>query len=384
MCHDSQNLLDDATLCTLMPPTAAFVGAVLSPVNDLASETEAFMKRFRMFNPDFRFILDPQLYFPESERGVLRQWDYFPKTFESDDKTSFEYWSSLTERLIGAGTDLRVKAIASPAFLPKIYDNEYFELMAQIGSELARRANDRFEPMQSLIVPLRDLAEPNKALKIASIISETKCPSIYLLIESGVDPREEIAADELLNLMQLISSLERAGLRVLVAYSSSDVLLWKAAGATAAATGKYFNVRRFTKSRFEPKKDKGGNLPYWFEESLLAFIRQDDLIRLHKEGLLCSRTMKHPLFKGVLSAIEQGEPWLKMSWLQYMGWFAGVERALHTKKITANTLLTRADSAWAKLRERKVFLSDGQEGTWVRRWLQADMRFSDWKTQRGS
>jgi hypothetical protein len=49
------------------------------------------------------------------------------------------------------------------------------------------------------------------------------------------------------------------------------MILWKAAGATNCATGKFFNLRRFTISRFEePDSSGGGQLGYWFEKALLG------------------------------------------------------------------------------------------------------------------
>ena len=73
-------------------------------------------------------------------------------------------------------------------------------------------------------------------------------------------------------------------------------------------------MRRFTSSRFEPPKAGGGQLPYWFEESLLAFIREGHLIRLHREGMLSTTTLQSPYFEGVMAAIRPGQPWKGLAW----------------------------------------------------------------------
>lgn len=46
---------------------------------------------------------------------------------------------------------------------------------------------------------------------------------------------------------------------MLVGFASTDVVLWKAAGAKACATGKFANLRRFTTNRFNEPED-------WFAE----------------------------------------------------------------------------------------------------------------------
>jgi hypothetical protein len=85
--------------------------------------------------------------------------------------------------------------------------------------------------------------------------------------------------------MKLIAALESSGQRVTVASCSSEMILWKAAGATNCATGKFFNLR-FTISRFEqPDSSGGGQLGYWFQEALLGFLRQSDLLRVNAQKL---------------------------------------------------------------------------------------------------
>jgi hypothetical protein len=89
-------------------------------------------------------------------------------------------------------------------------------------------------------------------MEIASILSRSVAETIYLIFVGQTDPRRELSDEEALKgAMRLIASLEGAGLMVIVGFTSSDMVLWKAAGASSCATGKFFNLRRFTSSRFE-------------------------------------------------------------------------------------------------------------------------------------
>ena len=101
-------------------------------------------------------------------------------------------------------------------------------------------------------------------------------------------PRRELGdTEELKGAMQLISALKSAGLEVTVGFCSSDVVLWKAAGATACATGKFFNLQKiYTIPIRRPPAEVGGQLSYWFEEMLLANLRESDLIRVKNIGML--------------------------------------------------------------------------------------------------
>lgn len=64
--------------------------------------------------------------------------------------------------------------------------------------------------------------------------------------------------------------------------------------ATSCATGKFFNLRRFTKSRFEEPAGGGGQLPYWVEESLFAYLRETDVLRVRDEGLIADASRRKP------------------------------------------------------------------------------------------
>jgi len=375
--HDSQNLLDEEAL-------SEYVGAVLSPVNYTEAETEAFTDRLRLKRSgEFDFVFDPQLYFPESERTLLRKWPYFPNDFDSGDRGSLEFWAKVTKLVVKAGTDLRARQIASPADVAKIYDNGYFERLVHVGNAMAAQTRGRFEAMQTVIVPLRDLAEPKRAMKIASIVSATKCPSVYVVLETDQKPRSELDdSAQLLGVMQLIHALGQH-FRIMVAYSSSDVLLWKTAGAAACATGKYFNVRRFSPSRWKEKMDGGGTVEYWFEESLLAFVRQDDLLRLSKEGMLSKATIDNPLFHKIMEAIADGKAWFRLSWIGYMYWFADIERRLSAGEASAEKMLVAADLTWKAVDAKQIFLVErSNTGEWIGRWRQAVADFGKWKQER--
>ncbi len=169
-----------------------------------------------------------------------------------------------------------------------------------------------------------------------------------------------------------------------VGFCSSDILLWKTAGASTCASGKFFNLRRFTRQRFEePTAEGGGQLPYWFEEGLLSFLREGDILRVRKQDLFSEASKRNPFCLEILALIDEAQqthadlkPWLKLSWRQFLFWFADVETRLAGGEITSSDLLSAADANWKKLDKAKVFMEErDNDGTWIRDWLNVITEF---------
>ncbi len=235
--------------------------------------------------------------------------------------------------------------------------------------------------VQTLLVNLPDLAEPGRAMRIASIVTRTKALSVYLVIVSNREPRREFCdVEELKGAMKLIDSLEKSGLPVLVGFSSSDMVLWKFAGATACATGKFFNLRRFTSSRFEEPRAGGTLMAYWFEESLMAFLRESDVIRVRQSGRLSEASIKNPYGQEILECIDnaRGQAWIGLGWRQWMYAFADLEKRIRHSVIDVGQMLRDADDAWLALDDANIFMEERQNnGAWVRAWRRAIIEYPD-------
>ena len=121
----------------------------------------------------------------------------------------------------------------------------------------------------------------------------------------------------------------------------------------------------------------GGQLPYWFEEGLLAFLRRGDLGRVRNLDLLSEASRRNPFGEEILAILDEAKrnpakkrPWLGISWRQFLYWFADVEERLTRGDVTAEGLLTIADKNWSKLDDAKIFMEERQnDGTWIRSWL---------------
>ena len=368
MGHHSENLMRE-------PRLQGFAGVVLSPVNfdeeQTASQIESCRRRLGLDT-----VFDPQLYYPRSERGRLASWHYFPRNAGSLDIQSVSWWRGLTNKLMETCARLRPDAVCSPAFVPRAFTDEYFSNSVKLCNDLAGDlSNSETRLIQTLLVNLSDLAESGKAMRIASIMSRTKAESIYLVIVSNREPRREFCdEEELKGAMKLISALENSGLPVLVGFSSSDMALWKLAGATSCATGKFFNLRRFTSSRFAEPSDGGTPMAYWFEEALMAYLRESDVIRVRTQGAFSEASTRNPFAKEILKCIDdaQGQPWIALAWRQWMYAFSDLEKRIDRGTVDVSQLLRSADNAWSALDNANVLMEERQNnGAWVRAWRRA-------------
>ena len=373
MGHDSENLLWAEEL-------GQYRGAILSPVNyDQVKIAEQV--QWARDQAHFETIFDPQLYVPNSERGCLRDWPYFPTDVDTADLASDTWWNGILDALVGVCDEIRPTAVCSPVILPGAYLDEYFARMVNVGDQLcARVAATALRPIQSAVVGLPDLATTGRAMTIASILSRSKANHIYLVLASLMEPRREIVeVEEIKGAMRLIAALRAAGIEVTVGFSSSDVVLWKAAGATNCATGKFFNLRRFTRARFEePRGQGGGQLPYWFDESLIAFLRQSDVQRVLPMNLPRLSPSVNPFGDQILAQLgtEPERAWLALAWRQFMFWFADIEGRLDREAVNSAAVLRNADGNWRTLDDADVLMEERRnDGGWVRPWRRALAEF---------
>lgn len=369
MGHDSINLVLEDHL------RSVFHGAILSPVNASEAVTSLQIGRCRELSP-FEIIFDPQLYFPRSERGQLSEWAYFPRDVDTANLAAERWWQGLLVGVSETCRRLEVDACCSPSIVPNAFTDDYFQQQVAYGNRFAEMLHDNgIGTLQTAVVSIAELAIAARPLEIASILSQSDVDRIYLILASDVQPRREFAdADAVKGALVLVRALESAGMRVLVGFSSTDMLLWKAAGAHSCATGKFFNLRRFTRARFEEPSQGGGQLPYWIEESLVAFLREADLRRVEAAGYVSDASRSNPYGAEVLNQLTHrpGTAWLGLGWRQFMYWFADVEARISDGRLVVRDLLRQADANWRDLEERDVLMDEVQnDGRWVRRWRQA-------------
>jgi len=344
MGHNSRNLLLEKHLST-------YSGAILSPVNDPEQRMAEIIQE--MSHCGIEFILDPQLYYPGARRGHLVQWAYFPSDVDTADQADSAWWEQLSRSLAQSARRIGATAVCSPAIVPRVHSLEYYQLNCQVAMGLKDiLAPARIDVLLTLLVRSDSLAAPGIPEEIASIVTSYEVDRVYLVLVTDVRPRLELRdADILQGAVQLIRYLESSGIR--------------------CATGKYFNLRRFTPSRWKEPSEGGGQLPYWFEESLMAFLREGDLIRVRNAGMLSQSSSANPYGQKILDNLDNPQPqaWLGLSWRHYMYWFAQFEARVSAHQVDPEAILANAERAWAQLDSSSVLMEERHNnGQWLRPW----------------
>jgi len=369
--HDSMNLVLDKNL-------SQYKGIVCSPLNYTEEKTISEISRLP---DDFEIIFDPQLYFPRTERSKLRGWSYFPDDFETANQSSLDWWTDLCDDLKNVGERIGCTSMCSPSMVPKVFSDAYYDQNVKIGNyfnEVLKVIDIDF--LQTVMLNIEDMEIPGRAEEIASIISKTKGNRIYLILKSDIEPRREIIEDkQICGVMKFIKYLKDIDINIFVGFCSSDFLLWKYAGADDFATGKFFNLRRFNSSRFDEPTGGGGQLPYWFEKNLLAYLREGDLLRVKNKNMLNLDCEQCIFSVEILEQLENDpeKPWLGLSWRNYLYTFAKLEAEIGNNTRIIDQLLVKAEKNWIKLEDLNVIMEEMRnDGSWIRKWRIAILEFN--------
>ncbi|OQS11363.1 hypothetical protein B0T37_07940 [Chromobacterium violaceum] len=368
--HESWSLLGEVD-------GGKYAGFIISPVNDSPLYVQDRINRLGKSRSNYEIILDPQLYNPTTERGQLCTWSYYPDDFLTADHQDEAWWFSRGYSVVDAAEKLQLNAVCSPALFPRIFSDDYYKLIVSIGNSTKKYAEHKgIDTILTVIVNLRDLANPTRAYEISSIITESSCERVYLIFLSEEAAQKEPLRDStgLPTAIHLIRLLSQS-MRVHVAFSGHDVLLWKFAGATDVSTGKWMNVRRFSPARWRDEENQGRQIAYWNEDWLLTLIRDQEVLRLDREGWFEDRNFEtNPISNKILAILRDGSgaPWLKLSWLQYLRWFSNIE-SYCTNANRVESILENSDQYWEKaLKDMRILFTDRfNTGEHVRIWLNA-------------
>lgn len=373
--HDCINLVGER-------PLNPFSGLIWSPVNYREDKVTAFN---RSLPQNFARIFDPQLYFPDGEKRNLLAWDYYPEDFETTDNTNPVYWDEISKALIRTCQRTGCNTLCSPTPIPKQCNNGYYDFFTSRTSTLVELAKDSgISILQTVVIKLDDIDGDDCVKKIATIISRSSATGIYLIFSSSITPRRELKTpEELTAVMKLIYLLKQCSKKVIVGFCSSDFILWRYAGADDIATGKYFNLRRFTANRFleEEAGGGGGQLSYMFDKSYLAFFREGDILRLDKKRLLDPEIELNPYNASILNIVRSPshKAWVALSWKSYLYSMMLLESTLKNNDKQIVDLLATAEQNWERIKDNNILMEEVQNnGSWIRRWRIALNDFNDY------
>ncbi|WP_265595417.1 hypothetical protein [Verrucomicrobium sp. BvORR106] len=362
-----------------------YSGVILSPVNQSQADLRDHVSKFYDKGvADIR--LDPQLYSPKAAYRHLPTHDYFPSDIESQEISTTSWWKKLGKQVANyAAMEIGCTSVCSPAILPKKWTDDYylrcFEGYESLTDSLS---TTKLKSILTVCVGYEQLSTADDALRIGSLVAQTKAENCYLVIVSDVEPRREFSSVESLSaILALIYLLEKMSCKVTVSHCGSDMMLFKSAQATNCATGKWWNLRRFAKSRFEESDDEGRQIAYWFEHKLAASIRTADILLLQRDSpkSFGSDLSVNSFGNAILSQFqsEPANPWIGLGWRQYLRWFYDTESTLNSPESLeiVRGWLKDAEQEWEHMEDKDVILEESRnDGRWIRAWRKALSEFT--------
>jgi hypothetical protein len=259
--------------------------------------------------------------------------------------------------------------------MPRTFSDEYYDTIVTVANYVAEKTGSSgCRSILTALVGLTDLGRNQRYLSVASILGKFRGHHVYLVLADNHPPRlERTDSGALEGAARLIRLLAKAGYEVTVGFTSSEMILWKSAGAHNVASGKFFNLRRFTLGRWDEEAKKGGKpMWYWFEPSMLAFLREADINRFINEPFPLSELHReNPYSQGMLKKLKDPaqERMLADSWRQFLFWVAQCDAVLGTDIEKGSQIVAGAASMWKEVQAKKLkFEEEKNTGEWIHPW----------------
>ncbi|MBS7577105.1 MULTISPECIES: hypothetical protein [unclassified Enterococcus] len=240
---------------------------ILSPVNIKPNRISTFSKQ--IISNGGKVLFDPQMYYPEKYHKNLKEYKYW---LSKDDN----------EKLIDELCLLNKELKSSKIILPSYTIDNFSEIWVQFQKRNVSlvKKNGISKPIYLTISLGKELMKNTLELeKIVLFIEKMDIEGVYIVCEH---PDKMYLVDEplwILNLMNLVTSIKRAGKKTIVGYASHQMLFLASTKCDAIASGNFLNVRWFQSSRFETIEERNPSRrstwyysPTVFSEFKLAFL----------------------------------------------------------------------------------------------------------------
>jgi len=398
MGHASRNLALNPEL------RALYAGAITSPINEDPGALANLCKELA----NQEMVFDPAFFAPTSGKLKSKRWKYSAAAASAQKIRPFGVaeWAKAIEAIVAECTASGHHAICSPAAAQKNFSDDELAFSIKAGDALADlliSSRSVLTGLQTAIVHTSNLEKTGRPETVASILTSGKIDRLYIVPRwTGATSAELKDRDELIGFGKTVQYVAK-NRQLLMGFCGPEMIIWKAVGAHAVATGKYANQQRFDLPRYQDKDGGGGGsgtVPYYFEESLLAWLQFEDIVSLDNLGypLGLANDPFYPLIrqriddlkktpahyepkmkKGKPVTDKKGKPrmqrvgppqWTSEGWHQWLWWFADAERRLDRNTTSSRDLIATAQKNWNRLKLLHFIPVDpGNDGSWLSAWL---------------
>lgn len=208
-------------------------------------------------------LLDPQLYDPRADHHGLIRHEYWPDPFD----TSMLFEGAAQTNMLSAIRDLNSAARSAEYIIPGIYCDRVNEDWLAIQEALIHGTENIFtdKPRLATIALSAESLRFDEQMESLTLRAETWPVQGYYLVAEH--PKNQYLVEDplwLTNLMILCAGLKLQGKRVIVGYSTQQMISLAAANIDALASGTWMNVRCFSREKFTEDEDSDRRKAVWY------------------------------------------------------------------------------------------------------------------------
>lgn len=259
-------------------------GVILAPrymKKDTISSLSENLKRSSIF--------DPQFYLPDSPKGKLETYDFFPDNaaggFCTEDYSECAIGGA--KSCISFQEENNFKYIVIPTRYYRGTPSDFIQNQENLFVRpFLDQIGNKYKNPLLLQVILNDLMlkDDDYISDILNWITSLEIEGVYLIIEANSSSKQIKDADYLLSLFKFIDALKTNNLKVVIGYLNTEAVLLSLADPDIVTMGTYENTRAFKIRTFEITEDSvqaGPNprlyiskLLQWIEYPYISFIRR--------------------------------------------------------------------------------------------------------------
>ncbi len=201
-----------------------------------------------------KVLLDPQFYLPHADHARLTAHDYWPDSYQTGDFWSGEELATLLTNLLSLNAQLRTDSVILPGMFGPRVDDDWLARHTLVVEEARSLAPDNtfFLTVALGAEAVRTLDDVHAVL---DELPQWDVEGVYLVCEH---PNGEYLVTDpiwMANLLDLTAGIRLRGRKVVVGYSSHQMLILASAGVDAIASGTWMNVRSFPPEKFRARFD---------------------------------------------------------------------------------------------------------------------------------
>lgn len=234
---------------------------ILSPRDLKPKQLSKFAKEIKKLKGEV--LLDPQVYLPRATHPGLQSHDYWHKEYNTINFGDAELNEQL-KKLLEINRELDCAAWILPGHITSVVNDIWLKCQRSTIEAAQKLQNNQFELIATVALNVEATKNPDQIHYLIESVKNWSVSTIYLICEP---PKGYYLVDDpvwMTNIVDFIAGLRLSGKKVIVGYSSHQMLIAACASANAIASGTWLNVRSFTSEKFHAQEDKKSRPTTWY------------------------------------------------------------------------------------------------------------------------